>query len=78
MISDAVESDANCPDIISQKKWGSRPPTNVVYQVFPVKYVIVHHTVSQSCNTKLKCSNILLGIQNYNMNQNGADDIPYK
>lgn len=72
------ESGDSCPQIISRKKWGSRPAKSVTYQTFPVKYVIVHHTVTPSCKTKLQCSNILLGIQNYHMDEQGGDNVPYK
>lgn len=78
MILDETVSQLNCPAIISRKKWGSQSPKNVVYQTFPVKYVIINHTVTSRCDTKLKCSNILLGIQNFSKNEQGADDIPYK
>lgn len=77
-ISESSTSEIDCPNIISRKKWGSRVAKSVTYQTFPVKNVIIHHTVTQSCNTKLKCSNMLLGIQNYHMDQQGGDDIPYK
>lgn len=75
---DNNEGDSNCPQIISRKRWGSRVAKSITYQTIPVKYVIVHHTVTPSCSTKLKCSNILLGIQNYHMDQQGGEDIPYK
>lgn len=77
-ISESSTSEIDCPNIISRQRWGARAAKSVTYQTFPVKNVIIHHTVTQSCNTKLKCSNILLGIQNYLMDQQGGDDIPYK
>lgn len=75
----STETDENdCPSIISRRKWGSKDAKTVAYQTFPVKYVIIHHTVTPRCETKLKCSNRLLGIQNYHMNEKHGDDIPYK
>lgn len=70
--------DENCPEIIGRKKWASRSAKSITYQTIPVKYVIIHHTVTSSCDSKLKCSNILLGIQNFHMDQQDGDDIPYK
>lgn len=75
---DESDGEINCPPIISRKKWGSRPAKSVTYQTIPVKYVIVHHTVTPSCDTKLKCSNVLLGVQSFHMDEQGGDDIPYK
>lgn len=72
LILESSTSDANCPDIISRKKWGSRTAKTVTYQTFPVKNVVIHHTVTSTCSTKLKCSNIMLSIQNYHMDQQGA------
>lgn len=73
------ESAVNqCPQIIRRKKWGSRPAKTITYQQFPVGCVIIHHTVTQNCSTKLQCSQILLAIQNYHMDSLDGDDIPYK
>lgn len=70
--------DDDCPKIISRKRWGSQAAKSVVYQIVPVKYVVIHHTVTPSCNTTLKCSNLLLNMQNYHINDLKGDDIPYK
>lgn len=75
---DESETEINCPQIVGRKKWGSRQPKSITYQTIPVKYVIVHHTVTPTCNTKLKCSNVLLGIQSYHMDEQDGVDIPYK
>lgn len=67
-----------CPEIVSRKRWGARPAKSVTYQIFPVKYVVIAHTVSPRCSSKLKCSNILLSTQNYYMDELDGDDIPFK
>ncbi|XP_055323675.1 peptidoglycan-recognition protein SA-like isoform X2 [Sitodiplosis mosellana] len=77
LIDDENRIVSNCPQIIGRKRWGSRTAKSITYQTIPVKYVIVHHTVTPSCETKLKCSNILIGIQNYHMDEQGGEDIPY-
>lgn len=69
---------ADCPQIFSRKQWGAQAAKRVTYQNFPVKYVIINHTVTPNCDTKLKCSNVLLGIQNYYQSDLQGDDIPYK
>ncbi|XP_031618096.1 peptidoglycan-recognition protein SA-like [Contarinia nasturtii] len=74
---DENQNESNCPPIVSRKRWGSRPAKSVTYQTIPVKYVIIHHTVTPTCSTKLKCSNVLLGIQSFHMDEQGGDDIPY-
>lgn len=78
MIIKIDESAVNqCPQIIRRRKWGSRPAKTITYQLFPVRYVIIHHTVTQNCS-KLQCSQVLLAIQNYHMDNLDGDDIPYK
>lgn len=78
MNSNTGDDEANCPQIISRKRWGARPAKSITYQTIPVRYVIVHHTVTPSCDTKLKCSNALLGIQSFHMDEQGGEDVPYK
>lgn len=67
-----------CPKIITKKKWGGLGGKGIFYQIFPVESVVVHHTVTPRCDTKLECSNALLNMQYYHMNELGSDDIPFK
>lgn len=67
-----------CPDQVAKRKWGGRVARTVDYELLPIKYVIVHHTVTAACTKKAKCAEILSNIQTYHMDQLGFDDIAYK
>lgn len=67
----------NCPKIKIKRKWGGEESLTVDYQIIPVKYVIIHHTVTSKCSTFSDCSDIVKNIQNYHMKQLGWSDIGY-
>lgn len=73
-----AKSPSICPKITTRKRWGALAAKNVEYQIFPIETVVIHHTVTPRCNTKLKCSNALVNMQNYNKNELNGDDIAYK
>lgn len=75
---DAEENNNNCPEIVSKKRWGGRMATFIKYQILPVKYVIIHHTVTDSCDSRETRSKIVENIQTYHMDNLGYDDIGYK
>ncbi|XP_055843403.1 peptidoglycan-recognition protein SA-like [Episyrphus balteatus] len=74
----SVESEKNkdCPTIKSKRQWSGLAAKNVDYQTIPVQYVIVHHTVSQECDSFAECATILQNIQNYHFSL-GYSDIGY-
>lgn len=76
IIQDSLAGD--CPNIIKKKEWGGRPAKAVDYQTLPVENVIIHHTVSQKCDTQSLCSNYIKNIQEYHMDRLDYDDIGYK
>ncbi|KAL5275681.1 PGLYRP1.2 family protein [Megaselia abdita] len=67
----------NCPKIVTKRQWGGRTAKAVDYQTLPVENVIIHHTVSQKCDTESLCSNYIKNIQEYHMDQLDYDDIGY-
>ncbi|XP_067636874.1 peptidoglycan-recognition protein SA [Eurosta solidaginis] len=73
-----VSSGKNeCPRIKLKRQWGGRPAKGLTYQVPPIRYVIIHHTVSSECDEFLKCAEILQNTQNYHMNDLHYEDIGY-
>ncbi|KAG4080681.1 hypothetical protein HA402_013211 [Bradysia odoriphaga] len=74
---DEDDNDENCPTILTKRQWGGRTAVKVPYQIIPVPNVIIHHTVSQTCDTKSSCATIISNIQNHHMNELDFDDIGY-
>ena len=68
---------AGCPKIISKNRWGGQSAINVEYTVKPLKYVIIHHTATPTCVDEYDCSDRLVNMQNYHMNELGFNDIGY-
>ncbi|GJQ80278.1 PGRPS1 [Trypoxylus dichotomus] len=68
---------ASCPTIFSKDRWGGRSAKHIDYIVRPVKYVIIHHTVSQSCSDENACCEQLTNIQSYHMDELSFNDIGY-
>ncbi|CAG9838203.1 unnamed protein product [Diabrotica balteata] len=68
---------AICPEIISKARWGGRTAIAVEYAIMPVKYVIIHHTVTPQCTTEESCSKIMQSIQNFHMENLEFHDIGY-
>lgn len=68
----------DCPTIVTKRQWGGRAAKAVDYQTLPVENVIIHHTVSQKCDTESLCSNYIKNIQEYQMDRLDFDDIGYK
>lgn len=67
-----------CPEIVSREKWRGKSPIAVEYTVIPVKTVIVHHTVTDECNSLQSCSELVQSIQNFHMENLEFHDIGYK
>ncbi|KAI4461857.1 peptidoglycan recognition protein [Holotrichia oblita] len=68
---------ADCPKILSKDYWGGQAATHIDYVIKPVKYIIIHHTVTQQCLTENDCSQQLINIQSYHMNDLSLYDIGY-
>lgn len=67
-----------CPEIITKQRWAGKPATTIDYQIIPIKFVIIHHTVTGQCDKKSKCAQILQNIQHYHMKELGYWDIGFK
>lgn len=64
--------------LVTRQRWGARPSDGTDYQLLPVPYVIVHHTVTRTCATKSQCARIIASIQAFHMDHLSYDDIGYK
>ncbi|VEN56836.1 unnamed protein product [Callosobruchus maculatus] len=67
-----------CEGIKLRKDWGGRTPVAVDYAILPVKYVIIHHTVTPECKTEFSCASTIRGIQEFHMDTMEFHDIGYK
>ncbi|XP_059223654.1 peptidoglycan-recognition protein SA [Stomoxys calcitrans] len=67
----------DCPRIKLKRQWGGKPSTTINYRPVPVKYVIIHHTVTNECTTFLECAEILQNMQHHHLNGLDFDDIGY-
>ncbi|GAB0091387.1 Peptidoglycan-recognition protein [Sergentomyia squamirostris] len=76
-ITSANAQTDSCPTIFTRKQWRARKPLKVYYNLLPVEYIIIHHTVTESCNMERKCIPIVQNIQNYHMSDVKLDDIGY-
>ncbi|XP_017480370.1 PREDICTED: peptidoglycan-recognition protein SA-like [Rhagoletis zephyria] len=76
-LSEVSTGKNDCPRIKLKRQWGGKPATAITYQVPPIRYVIIHHTVSDECDQFLKCASILQSTQIYHMNDLKYDDIGY-
>ncbi|KAJ3643927.1 hypothetical protein Zmor_026608 [Zophobas morio] len=66
-----------CPDIISKKRWDARTALEVDYVIIPIDNVVVHHTVTSSCDYEDDCASLLRNIQNFHMEELEFHDIGY-
>lgn len=64
--------------LVTRQRWGARPAVATDYQLLPVPYVVVHHTVTRTCATKSQCARIIANVQSFHMDHLGYDDIGYK
>jgi len=69
---------ANCPPIKLKRQWGGKPSLGLHYQVRPIRFVVIHHTVTSECSGLLKCAEILQNMQSYHQNELDYNDISYK
>uniref|UniRef100_A0A0A1XRZ2 Peptidoglycan-recognition protein n=1 Tax=Zeugodacus cucurbitae TaxID=28588 RepID=A0A0A1XRZ2_ZEUCU len=76
-INHGLTGKTECPRIKLKRQWGGKPAKALTYQVRPIRYVIIHHTVSNECSEFLKCASILQNTQIYHMNDLDYDDIGY-
>ncbi|XP_065363719.1 peptidoglycan-recognition protein SA [Calliphora vicina] len=68
---------SDCPRIKLKRQWGGQLSKIVDYRPIPIKYVVIHHTVTPECTTFLKCSEILQNMQHYHINDLEYNDIGY-
>ncbi|XP_068154873.1 peptidoglycan-recognition protein SA [Drosophila tropicalis] len=68
----------SCPQIKLKSQWGGKPPRgDLYYQVRPIRFVVIHHTVTSECAGFLECAEILQNIQSYAQNELNYNDISY-
>ncbi|XP_037822247.1 peptidoglycan-recognition protein SA [Lucilia sericata] len=73
----AKKNNDDCPRIKLKRQWGGQLSKIIDYRPIPIKYVIIHHTVTPECRTFLKCSDILQNMQYYHINDLEYNDIGY-
>jgi hypothetical protein len=66
-----------CPEIISRTRWGARTPLEVDYSLIPIENVVVHHTVTHTCDSESECATLLRNVQNFHMENLEFHDIGY-
>nr|XP_022912534.1 peptidoglycan-recognition protein 2 [Onthophagus taurus] len=76
-VFESNQSRPDCPRILYKADWGGRAAKGVEHTIIPVKYVIIHHTVTPSCSTEEICSDLVTNIQNYHMDELNWHDIGY-
>lgn len=74
----ALAKNTDCPRMKLKRQWGGQLSKIIDYRPIPIKYVIIHHTVTPECTTFLKCSEILQNMQYYHTNELEFNDIGYK
>ncbi|XP_018566157.1 peptidoglycan-recognition protein 2 [Anoplophora glabripennis] len=67
----------SCPDIVTRERWGARTAAAVDYALIPIKFAVIHHTVTPECSNEDSCSQILKSIQNFHMDTLEFQDIGY-
>lgn len=67
-----------CPPTKLKRQWGGKPARGINYQLRPIRYVIIHHTVTAECSSFIECADILQGMQGYHQTELNYFDIGYK
>lgn len=74
-VSDASEKHLS---IISRIEWLSRSPAQEIYDlVHPVPYVIINHTATKNCTSRLECIHYVRSFQSFHMETRQWFDIGY-
>ncbi|XP_030568529.1 peptidoglycan-recognition protein SA [Drosophila novamexicana] len=68
---------ADCPQMKLKRQWGGKPAHGINYQVRPVRFVVIHHTVTSACSGFVQCAELLQGMQSYHQTQLDYHDIGY-
>lgn len=68
----------DCPQLKLKRQWGGKPALGLNYQLRPVRYVVIHHTVTSSCSGLVQCGDLLQNMQSYHQSQLDYFDIGYK
>ncbi|EDW06180.1 peptidoglycan-recognition protein SA [Drosophila mojavensis] len=66
-----------CPPTKLKRQWGGKPARSLNYQLRPIRYVVIHHTVTAECSGFVECAEILQGMQAYHQTQLDYYDIGY-
>ncbi|XP_034477255.1 peptidoglycan-recognition protein SA [Drosophila innubila] len=68
---------SDCPQMKLKRQWGGKPASALNYQLRPIRFVVIHHTVTSECSAFVQCAEILQNVQNYHQSQLDFDDIGY-
>uniref|UniRef100_A0A1A9Z640 Peptidoglycan-recognition protein n=1 Tax=Glossina pallidipes TaxID=7398 RepID=A0A1A9Z640_GLOPL len=77
LVAIASSDESDCPNIKLKTQWGGHPSPEISYRPIPVKYVVIHHTVTPECDTFPTCAELLQNMQNYHTQSLKYDDIGY-
>ncbi|ALC48229.1 PGRP-SA [Drosophila busckii] len=66
-----------CPKMKLKRQWGGKPASGLDYQVRPIRFVVIHHTVSAECTTFAQCAEILQNTQRFHQVDLDYYDIGY-
>ncbi|XP_018561260.1 peptidoglycan-recognition protein 2 [Anoplophora glabripennis] len=67
-----------CPTIITREEWNATDPKiKENLKEDPPPYVVVHHSVTNTCKTTADCKALMRSVQDYHMNTNDWEDIGY-
>lgn len=80
MVTASKDEPESCKDVdfVTRTEWGARVPIQIQYQIPPLQYVLIHHTVTPTCSTESGCAELLKNMQNFHMDELEYYDIGYK
>ena len=70
-----AQDDENCPKFVKWKR--NTQVTRVNYLILPIRYVIIHHTLTMECNNRAQCVTRVENIYSFHVNDRGLNDIGY-
>ncbi|XP_031848157.1 peptidoglycan recognition protein S3 [Nomia melanderi] len=72
-----AQGDEECPTIIKRNQWSTKEAKSVNYLILPIPYVIIHHTVTPECSSKMQCNTRVENIRYHHMDTLGWHDIGF-
>lgn len=71
--SSSSDNNSNTLNIIEKQAWKGLPAQNPIPLLHPTTFVIFAHTVTQTCESLVKCSTLVLSIQSYHLSRKYSD-----